>query len=207
MSTMSTYSVEITEFRFPATLNDEKANFRLQVDLRYRDADGKFGIYTVILPGIDLYWECSRKKNEKNELKSGYHLVRKGDENDNTIWYPEVDFGKVGPWGKRFRLHATQLYELRVTVFDVARKNWIKKMASAATKVFKSVTGALSNLSGVLKPIVDETVATIGRRIDDNDDKILVVCSGEYTKSNLRDHWSFKHENYEFKFVANIESD
>ncbi len=34
------YSVEITKFKFPYDLDDDKANFRLQVALRHKDHEG-----------------------------------------------------------------------------------------------------------------------------------------------------------------------
>ena len=100
---MKAYSIEITKFRFPVDLGDAKANFRLQVDLRHRDDNGSFGIHTVVLPGLDLYWECSKDDNEAGRFKADGHLVRKEGEQESgkRTWEPEVDFTKVGPWGKR----------------------------------------------------------------------------------------------------------
>ena len=196
------YSVEITKFKFPDDLEDDKANFRLQVALRHKDQNGEYGIHTVVLPGFDLYWECSKEENKKKEFKPDRHLVRK--ENGQGGYEPEVDFEKAGAWGKLFRFHASELYELRVTVFDVDRQGWLDKLGNAFEGVFNKVVSNVPTMSGILKPIVDETAAFIGQKISD-DDKILIVHSSEYEKDEDNNgHWSIEYAGYELKFEAKV---
>ena len=203
-----TYTVEITKFRFPDKLEDKNANFRLQVDIRHKDEKGEFKVYTTVLPGLDLYWECSEDENRKNETKPDRQLVRKG--NEQSGYEPEVDFTRAGIWGSRFRFTTMELYELRVTVFDVEQKNWLDKLSGAIEGVIKSINDAVKKMTGPLAPFVNEAAATIGRKINDNDDKMLVVHSGEYKKRRMGGggNWSFKtHTGYEFEFTAKIESE
>lgn len=197
------YSVEITRFRFPDDLDDGKANFRLQVALRYKDQNDEYGIHTVVLPGFNLYWECSKEKNTENEVKPDFHLVRK--ENEQGDYEPEVDFEKAGAWGKLFRFKAEDLYELRVTVFDVDRKGWLDKLGDVFGDVINNVVKTVPTMSGILKPIVDETAATIGQKISGND-RILVVHSAEYDKTDDGNgRWTIEYEGYELEFVAKVE--
>lgn len=199
------YSVEITRFRFPDDLDDDKANFRLQVTLRYRDHDGEYGIHTVVLPGFNLYWECSKEKNKENKVKPDFHLVRK--ENEQGVYEPEVDFEKAGAWGKLFRLKAEELYELRVSVFDVDRQGWLDKLGGVFSDVINNVVKTVPTMSGILKPIVDETAATIGQKISNDDDRILVVHSSECDRNDDGSgHWNIEYEDYELEFVAKVET-
>ena len=59
-------------------------------------------------------------------------------------------------------------------------------------------------MSGILKPIVDETAATIGQKIS-KDDKILMVHSSEYVKkADINGRWSIKYAGYELEFEAKV---
>ena len=210
MSKMRTYVVEMIKFRFPVGLDKDKVDFRLQVDIRHMDENGNFNIHTVFLPGLDLYWECSEEKNrnpEKDSKPDG-QLVRKEDGQGG--YEPEVDFEKVGTWGKRFRFHTVQLYELRVFVFHVEQKNWLDDVTDALGGAIKKAAEIAAKMTGPLELFTNEAFATIGRKINDNDDKILVVHSGGFKKNRVGagGSWSFKsHAGYEFEFTAKIESD
>ena len=196
------YSVEITKFKFPDDLDDDKANFRLQVALRHKDHEGEYGIHTVVLPGFNLYWECSEKENREKKSKPDRHLVRK--ENGQGGYEPEVDFAKAGAWGKLFRFKAAEMYELRVTVFDVDREGWLDKLGDAFGEVINNVVKHVPTMSGILKPIVDETAATIGQKIS-NEDKILLVHSSEFEESaDSNGHWSINYAGYELEFEAKV---
>lgn len=209
MSKMRTFTVEMTKFRFPDSLDKDKVDFRLQVDIRHKDENGNFKIHTVFLPGLDLYWECSeeRNKNPEKHSKPDGQLVRK--EGQGGGYEPEVDFEKVGAWGKRFRFNTTQLYELRVFVFHVEQKNWLDDVTDALGGAIKKAAEIAAKMTGPLELFTNEAFATIGRKINDSDDKILVVHSGGF-KKNLAGEggsWSFKsHAGYDFEFTAKVES-
>ena len=179
---MSGYSVELTKFGFPEQLDDKKANFRIQVDLRYQKLDGGFALKTVLMPGLELYWECSKKDNQNKRYKPGCYLVRKKDNNGN--WSSEVDLRAVGPWGKRFRLQAKSLYELRATVFDVDRKDWWDRFSGAIQSVVGKVLSYVRFAGGVVTPVVEDAASSIGRKLAGGGDKILFVGSAEPASSS-----------------------
>ena len=179
---MPGYSVELTKFEFPDQLDDKKANFRVQVDLRYQELNGDFALKTVLMPGLELYWECSEKDNQSKRYKPGCYLVRKKDDSEN--WIPDVDLGAVGPWGRRFRLQANDLYELRVTVFDVDRKDWWDRFSGAIQSVVGKVLSYVPFTGGVVKPVVEEAVSSIGRKLAGGGEKILFVGSAEFQNSS-----------------------
>ena len=59
-------------------------------------------------------------------------------------------------------------------------------------------------MSGILKPIVDETAATIGQKIS-SEDKILLVHSSEYEESaDTNGRWSIKYVGYELEFESKV---
>ena len=210
MSRMRTYTVEMTKFRFPVGLDKDKVDFRLQVDIRHKDVNGKFIIHTVFLPGLDLYWECSEEKNKNpdKDSKPDGQLVRKDDRNGG--YEPEVDFEKVGTWGKRFHFQSAQLYELRVFVFHVEQKNWLDDVTDALGGAVKKATEIAAKMTGPLELFANEAFATIGRKINDSDDKLLVVHSGGFNNNRVGagGRWSFKTlAGYEFEFTAEVESE
>ncbi len=196
------YEIEIAKFQFPQDLDGDKANFRLQVDLRYQTAGGTFDLHTVIMPGLDLFWECDEAKNQKGEHTPDGHLVRLVKDGK---WQPEVDLRKAGPWARRFRLHANELYELRVTVFDVNRKDWFEGFGKAIGKMMSMATGGIPGIGGLLKPLADDAASSIGRRITGDDDRVdvLEVYSADFRKNKTGGGtWSIAHAGYLLTFKA-----
>ncbi len=117
MSNNIDYKIELEEFRFPQSLGDDKSDFRLIVDFRYQHDELGYLVKSVVMPSLDLYWECSVR-----DIDSPYsperELVRASRENNS------VDIQRVGDWGKVFRIQAIGLYEMRVRVFDVKHRSW-----------------------------------------------------------------------------------
>ena len=188
------YHIELEEFGFPDSLGDSKANFRLQVDLRYEDAAGKFAVETAVLPGLHVYWECSKKENKENKNEEGPGLlVRKNDQ-------PSVDLEKAGPWGKRLRLSAVELYELRVTVFDVDREDWYEKLGN----FIKGGLGVLGVTSKPLEPLMDGIATGIGKLLVRGDGKVLIVLSADPKEGGDEGvkAWTLKRCGYCLKFTA-----
>lgn len=68
--------------------------------------------------------------------------------------------------------------------------------------VVKAVAGAVTSLSSILKPVADEAAATMGRKITNNDDKTLVVHSGNVEPGDEGGRRSISYAGYEFEFVA-----
>ena len=70
------HEITLDEFIFPKDLPDKRANFRFVIDLRYKDAKGKFAAETVVMPGLDTWWECDKKKTKKpNYVRHAAHAM------------------------------------------------------------------------------------------------------------------------------------
>ena len=100
-TTAKRYAVKLTKFRFPKTdeppykLEDDQLDFRLQVDLRYMDSAGAFAVKTVILPGLDRFWECSAEMQAALAKKpKPDHVYARADDELG----PHLDIGRVGAW-------------------------------------------------------------------------------------------------------------
>lgn len=198
------FTIEITKFEFPEDLDDDKANFRLQVDLRHRTPDGDLRLKTVILPGLELYWECDKGKNEENVLDPAYMLARRKGKNG---WEPAVHLARLGPWGRRFRVDATELFELRVTVFDVARLGWLGKLGEAIGGALKAVVAGPLAIAGLMESLVDEASAAAGRKMAGGDDKVLMTQSAEFTPNHAGDgggSWLLRYGYYVLEFTASV---
>ena len=175
------YAIEVEQFSFPEWLDDDNANFRLQVDLRYRKTNGDFATKTAIMPGVDSYWECSEAENKKQakrdqdqQKKQNYKriCVRKRDKNGMSYMH-EVEMNKIAPWGKVFRVNTQHLYELRVIVFDVDRADWFEKLAG----VLSSFVSAVPVMGDVLEPLAEG----LGSKLAGGDDKKLFVGFGVFS--------------------------
>src|SRR5437660_2658386 len=64
---MPNVDLTVTDFTFPADLKDKYAAFRLQVFLRYAEADGKLVDVMEVIPGAGDkdYWECENGNKKK----------------------------------------------------------------------------------------------------------------------------------------------
>ena len=182
--------IELTHFAFP-DLDDDHANFRLQVDLRYRKSNGDFATKSVIMPGLSSYWECSKEENNKRsdedrKQKDKYKrlCVRKlnNDARQNLKneekYENQIDVDKLDIWDKSFRVNSTHLYELRVSVFDVDRDDWFDKIVD----IFKGAIGALTTvpvLGEALEPLIEGAASSVGSELARSDDKVLFVKSSK----------------------------
>ena len=196
MGTNGDYEIKLTQFEFPHDtdeLDDNKADFRLQVDLRYRDERKGFLPKTVIMPGVDLYWECSKKDNTVDaKYKPERELVRKeSNDNGNNLKKTEVDLTKVGAWGKMFRVQAAGLYEMRVTVFDVDHRGWWDKIAGAVKNVFGSVVRfVVPGGNAVLDSVVEESTTSVGRMMVNDENRVLFVGSCSFERDGTGGSWT-----------------
>ena len=174
------FMIELTRFSFPGSLPDRKANFRLQVAVRYR-AGSEYKVQTVILPGLDIYWECSKDRNREVKVTEGPGALVRASMHD------EIDMAKAGAWGTRFRVCASELYELRVTVFDVDRKDWLEKVADVGKAMLNLVVDLAGSVAGgALKSIGEEAAAGLGKRMSAGDDDVLICHSAEYNDSTWK---------------------
>ena len=78
------------------------------------------------------------------------------------------------------------------------RPGWLDKLGDVFSDVIDNVVKNVPTMSGILKPIVDETAATIGQKISNDDDRILVVHSSEYEKiDDGNGRWTIEYEDLE----------
>ena len=173
------YLIELTDFSFP-DLPDDHANFRLQVDLRYRKEDDDFATHTVIMPGLASYWECSIRENksaEENEQRKDQYTRLCVRAKENGAYVNRIAFDE-NSWDRSFRIRASDLYELRVTVFDVDRKDWFEKVADVLKGALGSLT-AVPVIGSPLKPLIEGAATAVGSELVTSDDRILFVGFGE----------------------------
>jgi hypothetical protein len=132
-----TYTLSLTGFTFPAALGDDKANFRFTADVRYFDAKGKPTERHVVLPGLDDYWECDRRKpKEPNYVRQ-------------SATSPTFNMRKIDDWDKLvLMVQAESIHSVRFKVFDVDRKDAWDQVQS----VLGSVAAALIGKAGQLIP-------------------------------------------------------
>ena len=195
------YEVRLTEFKFPMELDDDKLDFRVQIDLRYRDHDGDFSMKTAILPGLELFWECST--NEKDKLAAQEKPDRMYVRSDDAA-ASEVDVTKIEDWYKTFRLQASQFYEMQVTVFDVERESWWSKLGGVLRDIRNVIVSLPVGVSKVqagdfaLKSVTEDATSAIGRRLAGDKNKALFRDSATYESGQ----WAIAGSNYSLKFTA-----
>lgn len=140
---MHVCEIKLDGFEFPGELDNDQANFRFLVGLRYIDTDDKLATVHAVLPSLGTYWECdSDKVNDPRYVR---------DRNRSKL-----DMSKVGPWGSFiFRVKVKDLRQINFEVFDVNRQG--------AWETFKSVVEkiphAFSGMVGPALPIFNEVVS------------------------------------------------
>ena len=92
------FEIRLEGFEFPRALPNNRANFRFVVDVRYKTKGDRFATETVVMPGLDTFWECGKNKKAKP------NFVRDGSA-------PRFDMAKIDPWDRLVvRLHADAVY-------------------------------------------------------------------------------------------------
>ena len=215
------HQIELTHFSFPEHLDDGQANFRLQVDLRYRKSNGEFATKTVIMPGLHSYWECSKDENLKykpsgngeeqpvKQQKDRYKriCVRKcgpprecdppKDDKNKSGFCDEVDVGRIEKWDRSFRVHANNLYELRVAILDVDREDWFDKVVDTLKGAIGVFT-AVPVVGSVLEPLIEGAASSVGNELVSSDDKVLFI-KGAVKKDR---QYEVEGDGYKVKFLV-----
>lgn len=113
--------IRLTRFEFPKELRGGKLTFRMVVDLRLTNDDGRFEEHSTVIPGLENYWDCRYDKR-----KEWYYVGNFNKDN------PALDLNKVGEWESLiFRVTAERLLALRFQVFDVKEKSWKNSFAAS----------------------------------------------------------------------------
>ena len=113
------YTVRLTGFDFPSDLSPKHANFRMVVDLRLVNPKGEFEERSVVLPGLESYWECNPNKSDH----WNYVGIHPKDPSPNAA--STLNLARVGVWDTRiFQVHALAMKAIRFRVYDVDRDSW-----------------------------------------------------------------------------------
>jgi len=127
---MPTFELSLTDFNFPADLPESRSTFRMLLDVRYIDTDGKFATQHAVLPGLDTYWECEQAhKGEANFVR---------DPNA-----PKLDMTKIDPWDRLFFLFkANSIHSLQVRVIDIEKEGgFLDKIKEYAGSIVEALVG------------------------------------------------------------------
>ena len=157
------YELNLESFSFPDALADNRANFRFVVDVRMVRG-GRFATDTSVMPGLDTWWECDRKKPEHP------HYVRLAD-------HAGLDMSRLDAWERLVLLtRADSLHSVQVKVFDVDRRDPWDTLRDAFARVAQSVLGragravAAHDVGGEgFGAIEDDLRSTIAKRLAGGD--------------------------------------
>ena len=181
---MKTFELTLTKFMFPKNLDNDNANFRFVVDLRYINNDNKLAEKSTVMPSPDAFWECdTRKSGEPN-------YVRSGDKDS----YAQFDMGRVGEWDQHIdRVNGKGLHSIHFTVFDVDREGVWEKMEKLSKGIVGAVIGKVkdyipgnSPLSLPLGGAADDVQGLILRKIAGGD-KVLFRGSHRFAHNGPKE--------------------
>ena len=129
---MPTFTVKLKNFDFPEELDNKKANFRFIFDVRYVAEDGNFATEHAVMPSLDTFWECDKRKS------GNPNFVRKDDD------VPQFDMSKIDDWDRlAIRLTGQRIDSVQVKVIDVDRKDVFDKLTHVLGSVLESAMGTL----------------------------------------------------------------
>jgi hypothetical protein len=184
---MPTYELNLSALKFPKDLDNNKANFRVAVDLRYIGIDGALGTIQAVLPGLDTYWECDRNKQN----------VRGADEGK----WGTVDFSKVDAWDKLiFALPASKLHSIQFKIFDVNRSDGWDKIKNTLSSVIHGLLEEVKNvIPGAFGTATDDVKSFLLKKWAGGD-SILYKCSLQFPNLPIGTHKISGH--YEIQFTV-----
>ena len=109
---MSVYEITLTGFKFPKNLDNDKANFRFVVDLRFVNDESRFTTEHAVMPSLDTFWEC----DQGGEGKPNY--VRGKDAGD----YGQFNMDAIDEWDRLIlRVKGKGVHSIQFKVTEVAQ--------------------------------------------------------------------------------------
>ena len=143
---MSNFEFTLTRFAFPKDLENNKANFRFVVDLRFtketkEKEEEEFATEKTVMPGLDTFWECDKGKSERS------NYVRANTKQNEPAAFDEE---RIKQWDPLiFRVKGKSVHSIRFEVFDVNRKNAWDTIGDVLNQIFKNTLGAaISKMKG-----------------------------------------------------------
>ena len=193
---MHTCEITLDSFQFPEDLDNDHANFRIAVGLRYVDKNNNLVTAHSVVPSPSTYWECDTDKKEKKDPR----YVRAEDGSN-------LDMTKVGPWGRfMFRVIARELKHIKFEVYDVNRQGAWDTFKS----VFEKIPAAFSGVLGPALPIINEVVSS-AVTVSSGKDKLLFQGAFEFPQigaTDLRAKHKIEEEGksgqYKIEFTVNF---
>ena len=181
---MKTFELTLTRFAFPKNLDDENANFRFVVDLRYIDDDNESDVKSTVMPSPDGFWECDTGRSDEA------NYVR-GDDNDE---HAQFDMDRVGEWDQHIdRINGKGLHAIHFTVFDVDRVGIWEKLEKLPTGIVDAAVGKVKGyipdvfpVSLPLRGAADDVQRLIQRKIAGGD-KVLFEGSRNFKADDPND--------------------
>ena len=176
----SQFAITLKEFRFPEKLDEDKANFRFIVGLRFFDKDDNFSTAHTILPGLDTYWECVPNKSDAP------NYVGPPSKED----YGSFDMKAVGKWDSLiFVVKGLRLHSIQFKVFDVNRKDVWDDLSGLIKGLFAMGVGvATANIPSAFTPpvqgLTDDLRLAVMNKITSEDD-LLFRKSRSFDENNF----------------------
>lgn len=108
---MPLFELNLTGFRFPDDLPNDRANFRFVADLRYMDHRKQFKTAHAVMPSLDTFWECDKRRGDRP------NHVRDASE-------ARFDMAKIDVWERLvFLVRAEAVHSIQFKVLDVNRRD------------------------------------------------------------------------------------
>lgn len=147
---MSHYELKLKGFEFPENLDNDNANFRFLIDLRFKDDKEQYITKQAVMPGVDTYWECDTGKyTDRN-------FVRAQDERGNYLY--QFNMCAIDEWDKLILIvKGKELHSIRFSVYDVNRKGGWEALKGFGEKLLEV---GVSMAVGKIKDSAAESIAS-----------------------------------------------
>lgn len=165
---MAIFEISLTDFNFPANLDEARRSFRFLATLRYITQEDKFETTQAVLPSLDSYWECEKSHQGKA------NFVRHSE-------LPQFDMDKIDSWDTLLiRFKAKQLHSLQVRIIDIEKSGgWLDKIKDYVGPMIQAYLGtAKPVLTGAVPQKAAFLKDAFGDAIDDVDAFILAKLAG-----------------------------
>jgi hypothetical protein len=148
---MALFKLLLQGFEFPASLAARNANFRFVFQLRHFDANESLVTTESVSPGLSTYWECDPAKEKGGGNQAKY--IRDG-------MHPR--FAAISPWDQLvLTVKSKELFQMRVSVFDVNRADWVDHLRQLGGELVGALVGAAKNA-----PLPSQLAAPVGTLLD-----------------------------------------
>ena len=138
------YELKLKRFQFPEDLDNDNANFRFLIDLRFKD-EKQYTTKQAVMPGVDTYWECDTRKTEDRNYVRAKNKCNK------------FNMCAIDEWDKLILIvKAERLHSIRFSVYDVNRKGAWEEIQKIGGKLLEVGVGIVA---GKIKDSAPESSA------------------------------------------------